>query len=76
MNVETSSRLLGKFLDACYPFQFLGDAVIDFLVTCHLLNLGKKLDPGQLTDMRSALVNNNTLVSMIDHALGDNRRHI
>ncbi len=42
--------------------QFLGDAVIDYLVTCHLTTLDKTLTPGQVTDLRSALVNNNTLV--------------
>jgi dsRNA-specific ribonuclease len=41
----------------------LGDAVIDYLVTCHLYTMGtKELNPGELTDLRSALVNNNTLV--------------
>jgi hypothetical protein len=38
----------------------LGDAILDFLVTQHIYNNCKKdLKPGELTDLRSALVNNN-----------------
>jgi hypothetical protein len=40
--------------------EFLGDAILDFLVTQHIYNNCKKdLRPGELTDLRSALVNNN-----------------
>ena len=40
--------------------EFLGDAILDFLVTQHIYNNSKKdLAPGELTDLRSALVNNN-----------------
>ena len=40
--------------------EFLGDAILDFLVTQHIYNNCKKdLKPGELTDLRSALVNNN-----------------
>lgn len=38
--------------------EFLGDAVLDILVTCHLYETHKEVDPGLLTDMRSASVNN------------------
>ena len=44
----------------CYQrLEFLGDAVLDFLVTQHLYFRHGKLSPGQLTDIRQALVNNN-----------------
>ena len=44
----------------CYQrLEFLGDAVLDFLVTQHLFFRHAKLSPGQLTDIRQALVNNN-----------------
>ena len=44
----------------CYQrLEFLGDAVLDFLVTQHLYFRHAKLSPGQLTDIRQALVNNN-----------------
>ncbi|XP_054796957.1 endoribonuclease Dicer homolog 2 isoform X2 [Prosopis cineraria] len=43
----------------CYQrLEFLGDAVLDFLVTEHLYNKYPDLSPGLLTDMRSASVNN------------------
>lgn len=38
--------------------EFLGDAVLDILVTTHLYENHKEVDPGLLTDMRSASVNN------------------
>ena len=45
----------------CYQrLEFLGDALLDFLVTFHLYNNYKNLSPGRLTDLRQALVNNNT----------------
>ena len=43
----------------CYQrLEFLGDAVLDFLVTQHLFFRHGKLSPGELTDIRQALVNN------------------
>lgn len=45
----------------CYQtLEFLGDAILDFLITCHIFEKSEHLDPGQLTDLRSALVNNVT----------------
>ena len=44
----------------CYQrLEFLGDALLDFLVTQHLYVRNKRLSPGELTDVRQALVNNN-----------------
>lgn len=46
----------------CYQqFEFLGDAVLDFLISSYIFERCKDMDPGQLTDLRSALVNNITL---------------
>lgn len=46
--------------------EFLGDAIIDFLVTAHIYEkCGDSLTPGDLTDLRSALVNNITLASIV-----------
>ncbi len=39
--------------------EFLGDAVLDYLVTVHLC-CDYRLNPGDATNLRSALVNNNT----------------
>lgn len=38
--------------------EFLGDAVLDYLMTLHFYNKYPELSPGLLTDMRSASVNN------------------
>lgn len=38
--------------------EFLGDAVLDLLITWHLYQSHTDVDPGDLTDLRSAAVNN------------------
>ncbi|KAK4798282.1 hypothetical protein SAY86_030608 [Trapa natans] len=43
----------------CYQrLEFLGDAVLDYLMTSYLFSVYPKLNPGQLTDLRSVCVNN------------------
>ena len=50
---------------ACYQrLEFLGDALLDFLVTQHLYFRHATLSPGQLTDIRQALVNNNIFATI------------
>ncbi|KAL6578542.1 Dicer dimerization domain [Orobanche minor] len=45
----------------CYQrLEFLGDAVLDILITCHLYENHRNVDPGMLTDLRSASVNNDS----------------
>nr|WDW26280.1 dicer-2 [Amrasca biguttula biguttula] len=44
--------------------EFLGDALIDFLITVHIYERCSTLSPGDLTDLRSALVNNITLACL------------
>ncbi|KAL7303434.1 hypothetical protein TKK_0004617 [Trichogramma kaykai] len=44
--------------------EFLGDAVIDFLITAHIYEKSQSLTPGQLTDLRMALVNNITFACL------------
>ena len=45
----------------CYQrLEFLADAILDFLVISHLCANHSDLDPSSLTDLKSALVNNNT----------------
>lgn len=56
----TSSRITD-----CYQrLEFLGDAVLDFVITCHIYEITTDLTPGQLTDLRSALVNNITFACL------------
>lgn len=46
----------------CYQqLEFLGDAVLDMLVTAYIYERCPQMHQGKLTDLRSALVNNNTL---------------
>ncbi|XP_063950515.1 dicer-like protein 4 isoform X1 [Daucus carota subsp. sativus] len=43
----------------CYQrLEFLGDAVLDYLITSYLYSVYPNLKPGQLTDLRSTCVNN------------------
>lgn len=49
----------------CYQqLEFLGDAVLDLLITAYITERCVTMDPGQLTDLRSALVNNVTLACL------------
>ncbi|KAK1395919.1 hypothetical protein POM88_005782 [Heracleum sosnowskyi] len=52
----------------CYQrLEFLGDAVLDYLVTSYLYSVYPKLKPGQLTDLRSACVNNISFANIAIH---------
>ncbi|KAL0108749.1 hypothetical protein PUN28_014111 [Cardiocondyla obscurior] len=49
----------------CYQrLEFLGDAILDFLITCYIYENCGNLSPGDLTDLRSALVNNITFACL------------
>ncbi|KAF9680685.1 hypothetical protein SADUNF_Sadunf06G0147300 [Salix dunnii] len=49
----------------CYQrLEFLGDAVLDYLITSYLFSVYPKMKPGQLTDLRSVLVNNRAFASI------------
>lgn len=45
--------------------EFLGDAILDFLITSHIYENCGELKPGEMTDLRSALVNNVTFASYV-----------
>lgn len=52
-------------ITGCYQqLEFLGDAVLDFLITAYIFERCPDMDPGTLTDLRSALVNNVTLACL------------
>uniref|UniRef100_A0A1B6DKN5 ribonuclease III n=1 Tax=Clastoptera arizonana TaxID=38151 RepID=A0A1B6DKN5_9HEMI len=52
-------------LTDCYQrLEFLGDAVLDYLITRHLYEDKRQHCPGALTDLRSALVNNTIFASL------------
>ncbi|RWS31367.1 endoribonuclease Dicer-like protein [Leptotrombidium deliense] len=55
----THNSYCDNYVTDCYQrLEFLGDAVLDFLITRHLYEDPQKHSPGVLTDLRSALVNN------------------
>ena len=65
--------------------EFLGDSVLDYLITKHLYGEYPNLSPGLLTDMRSASVNNecyaqvaakSNLHKHVLHASHDLHKHI
>ncbi|XP_022132011.1 endoribonuclease Dicer homolog 3a isoform X2 [Momordica charantia] len=54
---HTSDQELG--VNYCYQrLEFLGDSVLDLLITWHYYQTHSDIDPGELTDLRSASVNN------------------
>ncbi|KAK3028008.1 LOW QUALITY PROTEIN: hypothetical protein RJ639_040007, partial [Escallonia herrerae] len=70
----------------CYQrLEFLGDSVLDYLITMHLYHTYPGMSPGLLTDLRSASVNNDCyaqsavkagLHQHILHASSELHRHI
>ena len=68
------SFLLQAFTHASYgdnrltesyeKLEYLGDAVLDYLVTAYIFT-NTTADPGRITDIRSALVNNNMFASIL-----------
>ena len=65
LSLFVNNVLLGK-----QRLEFLGDSVLDYLITWHLYKKYPGMSPGQLTDMRSASVNNNCYAwSAIKHGL-------
>ncbi|CAF1174718.1 unnamed protein product [Adineta ricciae] len=53
-------------LTSCYErLEFLGDAILDFLVTRHIFLTHKNIKPGQVTDIRQDLSNNGRLAYIL-----------
>uniref|UniRef100_A0A0E0EZ43 Dicer-like protein 3b n=1 Tax=Oryza meridionalis TaxID=40149 RepID=A0A0E0EZ43_9ORYZ len=53
-------------VDYCYQrLEFLGDSVLDLLITRHLYATHTDVDPGELTDLRSALVSNENFAQAV-----------
>ncbi|MED6203666.1 helicase [Stylosanthes scabra] len=52
-------------IGCCYErLEFLGDSVLDLLITWHLYQTHEDIDPGELTDLRSASVNNDNFAQV------------
>nr|QXE98926.1 Dicer-2 [Aedes aegypti] len=56
-----TNRITGSY----QQLEFLGDAVLDFLISMYIFEQNPTMSPGQLTDLRSALVNNVTLACIL-----------
>lgn len=65
-------------LTDCYQrLEFLGDAVLDYLITRHLYEDPRQHSPGALTDLRSALVNNTIFAALaVRHDFHKYFRHL
>ncbi|XP_052885493.1 endoribonuclease Dicer homolog 3a isoform X3 [Gossypium arboreum] len=61
----------------CYQrLEFLGDSVLDLLITQYLYNHHTDIDPGELTDLRSASVNNANFAQVaVRHDLHKHLQH-
>ncbi|XP_050366617.1 endoribonuclease Dicer homolog 3a-like [Argentina anserina] len=64
-------------LDYSYErLEFLGDCVLDLLITWYLYQSHKDIDPGELTDLRAASVNNeNFAQAAVRHNLQQHLQH-
>ncbi|XP_051136464.1 endoribonuclease Dicer homolog 1 isoform X2 [Andrographis paniculata] len=62
---------------SCYQrLEFVGDAVLDHLITRHLFFTYTDLPPGRLTDLRAAAVNNENFARVaVKHNLHTHLRH-
>ncbi|GLU00901.1 hypothetical protein SLE2022_182370 [Rubroshorea leprosula] len=62
---------------SCYQrLEFVGDAVLDHLITRHLFFTYTNLPPGRLTDLRAAAVNNENFARVaVKHKLHVHLRH-
>nr|XP_045623564.1 endoribonuclease Dicer-like [Procambarus clarkii] len=59
--VTHSSYSSNKVTDCYQRLEFLGDAVLDYLVTGHVYSHHSSFSPGQISDLRSHYVKNETL---------------
>nr|UYS55133.1 dicer 2 [Diatraea saccharalis] len=63
--ISHSSYIRNRLTRSYERLEFLGDAILDFLITAHIFENSDQLKPGELTDLRSALVNNVTFASYV-----------
>ncbi|CAN1351385.1 Endoribonuclease Dicer homolog 3a [Linum perenne] len=77
LEAMTHPSMQKQGVNYCYQrLEFLGDSVLDLLITRHLYENHKNLDPGELTDLRSASVNNESFAqAAVKHNLHTHLRH-
>ena len=57
--VDTSASFAAyNHISSFQRLEFIGDAVLDYLITFFVYNKNQKLLPSQITDLRASLVNN------------------
>uniref|UniRef100_A0A182PBR4 Dicer-2 n=1 Tax=Anopheles epiroticus TaxID=199890 RepID=A0A182PBR4_9DIPT len=62
----THTSYMSQSITTSYQqLEFLGDAVLDFLISMYIYERNPAMSPGQLTDLRSALVNNVNLACVL-----------
>uniref|UniRef100_A0A915D949 Uncharacterized protein n=1 Tax=Ditylenchus dipsaci TaxID=166011 RepID=A0A915D949_9BILA len=61
----THPYCVDKITDSYQRLEFLGDAVLDYMVMRFLFEHPKGFSPGTLTDLRASLVNNTMLASLV-----------
>jgi endoribonuclease Dicer len=72
-----ASYTVNRLTDCYQRLEFLGDAVLDYLITRHLYEDPRLHSPGALTDLRSALVNNTIFASLaVRHDFHKYFRHL
>lgn len=72
-----ASFSINRLTDCYQRLEFLGDAVLDYLITRHLYEDPRQHSPGALTDLRSALVNNTIFASLaVRHGFHKYFRHL
>ncbi|CAL4133400.1 unnamed protein product, partial [Meganyctiphanes norvegica] len=62
--VTHPSAIQNKVTDCYQRLEFLGDAVLDYLITGLIYSRSKQYTPGKITDIRSHLVKNETLAKV------------
>ncbi|XP_076046340.1 endoribonuclease Dicer-like isoform X2 [Oratosquilla oratoria] len=65
-----------RITESYQRLEFLGDAVLDYLITGHIYSKFENYPPGKLTDLRCHLVNNETLAKVaVKHNLQEYLLH-
>ncbi len=59
-----ASYVKNRVTNSYQRLEFLGDAVLDYLVTCHIYSTFPGYSPGEITAVRTALVNNTTFAEL------------
>ena len=63
--LEALTHVSYNDINACYQrMEFLGDTILDILIACYIYQSHPEMDPGQLSDLKSALVRNSTLAKI------------